>query len=83
MNRYSSKEAMNSVQIEKAVRLPLSMLVPNNYGELVKAINAGVPVSTARKSEFVTQLHKWGVDIVGTAPAGEKSPQKKSLSFWK
>ncbi len=83
MNRYSSKEAMSSVQIEKAVRLPLSMRVPNNYAELVKAINAGVPIASTRKSEFLTQITKWGNEIVGSTAPHETQAAKKSFAFWR
>ncbi len=52
INRYSSHEAVTIEQIERAVHLPIAFKIPNSYGELVRSINIGEPVSSDSKSDF-------------------------------
>jgi len=82
VNRSGSKGAMTAAQIEKAVRLPLSISIPNSYAELAKAANTGVPVAANDKSEFSTHLQVWGREVAG-APIVKEQIAKKSFAFWK
>ena len=41
LNRSSSHDAVSKEQVESAVRFPVSVSIPNNYAELIRAINAG------------------------------------------
>jgi pilus assembly protein CpaE len=66
INRYSSQFAVNIQEIEKAIRMPVSFSVPNNYIELVRSANIGEPVSVEGKSGFTTELLKWAHSLVGT-----------------
>jgi pilus assembly protein CpaE len=83
INRYSSNEAVTIEQIEKAVHLPIAIKIPNNYAELVKAINVGEPLPKDGKSEFVAQLTKWAGSLgkSGTPVAQEQA--KKRFALWK
>lgn len=83
MNRCESKDAMNTVQVEKAIRLPLSIKIQNSYGELVKAINTGQPVPPSKSSRFSMQMQHWGRDVVGDTLRGSVAPDKKRFAFWK
>ena len=58
INRYSSQFAVSLEEIEKAIRLPVSFSVPNNYIELVRSANLGVPVSAEVKSDFTAEITK-------------------------
>ena len=83
INRGSSNDSIGAEQIEKAVRFPIHITVPNNYAELQRAINAGEPISSQRRSDFTTQISKWANRL---AFAGEKSAAsegKKKFAFWK
>jgi pilus assembly protein CpaE len=69
-------------QIEKAVHLPIALKIPNNYGELVRSINVGEPLSPDSKSEFSQEMKKWAASLVkGSTPAAVE-PVKKKFALW-
>lgn len=84
VNRSSSNDAVSSQQVENAVRFPVSVTIPNNYAELVRAINAGEPISPQRRSEFTTHISKWANKLVQahSTPDAE-APKRKRFAFWK
>lgn len=67
INRFSSRFAVKVEQIEKAVRLPVAIRLPNSYIELVRSVNLGEPVLPNAKSEFATQMSKWASTLAGVA----------------
>jgi pilus assembly protein CpaE len=83
INRYSSHEAITVEQIEKAIRLPIAIKIPNSYGELIRAINIGEPVSSDRKSDFSVQLMKWAAALAGADDSIAPGPAKKRFFLWK
>jgi pilus assembly protein CpaE len=83
INRYSSHEAVTIEQIEKAVRLPIAIKIPNSYSELVRSINTGEPVTYDRKSDFTSRLMKWAATLAGETGASVQEPTKKRFSLWK
>lgn len=83
INRYSAREAVSIEQIEKAVRLPVTIKIANNYSELVRSINTGEPVLPDRKSDFSLQLVKWATALAGVAEATVPLPAKKLFALWK
>jgi pilus assembly protein CpaE len=82
INRFSSRYAVNIEQIEKAIRLPVEIRLPNAYVDLVRSVNLGEPLSPKRKTEFTAQFVKWA--NVLAAPGSAASPQatKKSGSLF-
>jgi len=82
VNRSTATDSITAVQIEKAVRFPISIAVPNNYFELQRAINDGEPIPPQRRSEFNQALARWANQIVhgisGPKPAAER---KKLFGF--
>jgi pilus assembly protein CpaE len=82
VNRSTATDSITAVQIEKAVRFPISIAVPNNYFELQRAINDGEPIPPQRRSEFNQALARWANQIVhgvsGPKPAVEK---RKMFAF--
>jgi pilus assembly protein CpaE len=83
VNRSSSKGAMSATQIEKAVRMPAAINIPNSYAELAQATNMGIPVQAGTKSDFSGRLSAWCHDVVGSIPVTAGPAAKKSLMFWK
>ena len=79
INRFSSRYAVNIEQIEKAIRLPVAIKLPNCYTELVRSGNLGEPISPSRKTEFSIQFIKW-VNALAGSPANLKQAAK-SRSF--
>ncbi|HEY0757649.1 MAG TPA: AAA family ATPase [Acidisarcina sp.] len=85
MNRYGSREAVSIEQIEKAIRLPISIRVPNSFAELINAINIGELVMPGKKSLFAEQMTKWSDAVVGVDQASAGEPVgagAKKKSFW-
>ncbi len=77
VNRYSSHGAVTLQQIEKAIRQPISITIPNCSAELIRAMNTGTPLDPESKSEFVSQMRKWAASLVpgGSAPEPEAAPR--------
>lgn len=86
INRASSQDAIGLEQIEKVLRFPVSVSIPNNYAELLSAVNAGEPIWPQRRSEFTARLTRWAQQIAGEqAPAStlsQRAPRKR-FAFWK
>jgi pilus assembly protein CpaE len=83
INRYSSHEAVTIEQIERAVHLPIAFKISNNYGELVRSINIGEPLSADSKSDFSLQMTKWAASLVRVATPAAAEPAKKRFALWK
>ena len=82
INRFSSRYAVSVEQIEKAIRLPIAIRLPNSYTELVRSVNLGEPVSSKTKSDFAAQCVKWANSLVGArVPAAAPAAQQKKASF--
>ncbi len=81
INRYSSEGALTLEQIEKAIRQPIAITIPNASSDLIRAMNTGNPVLPERKSEFALQMKKWAASLVrGEAP--EAPEPKRRFAFW-
>jgi pilus assembly protein CpaE len=82
LNRSTASDSITPEQVEKVVRFPISIAVPNNYFELVRAINDGEPIPPQRRSEFNQALGKWANRLAGDtfAPA-QTAPRNRLLSF--
>ena len=79
VNRSTATDSITSEQIEKAVRFPISIAVPNNYFELLRAINDGEPIPPQRRSEFNTALARWANRVVHGVTGAKPAAQKKGL----
>ncbi|MHB1744241.1 MAG: AAA family ATPase [Acidobacteriaceae bacterium] len=84
INRSSSNDAVSAEQVESAVRFPVSVTIPNSYAELVRAINAGEPLSPQRRSEFTTKISKWANRLVHAQSNPETETTKRNrFAFWR
>ncbi len=72
INRFSSRFAVKVEQIEKAVRLPVAIRLPNSYVELVRSVNLGEPVTPNAKSEFAQQISKWANTLAGPSTQAQQ-----------
>jgi pilus assembly protein CpaE len=63
LNRYSKKGPLSDERIEKALGREISLRVPNSYHEVIRAINAGAPISTGSKSDFGGAIQKWAAQL--------------------
>jgi pilus assembly protein CpaE len=85
INRSSAQHAVSVEQIEKAIRLPVSIKLPNSYAELARSTLLGEPISHKQKTEFSLPILKWANGLVGaTAHVDEDAAPKKSrFALWK
>ena len=81
INRFSSRYAVQVEQIEKAIRLPVAIKLPNSYTELVRSVNLGEPLSPKRKTEFTMQFTKWANTVVGSTSAVVPAKKESSSLF--
>ncbi len=84
INRFTSQHGVAIEQIEKAIRLPANVRLPNSYAEVVRAGILGQPIGAKEKGEFPAQMLKWVTSIAGPAVGMEPVGAKKSgFSLWK
>ena len=85
INRATAEDSIRSEQIEKAVRFPITVAVPNNYFELLTALNAGEPIPPQRRSEFNLKLAEWTNAIFkrGGSAAVAEPQKKKGFGLWR
>jgi pilus assembly protein CpaE len=83
INRSTADDSIKSDQIEKAIRFPITVAVPNNYFELLQAVNAGEPVSPQRRTEFNAKLAQWCNRIVHGEAAPTAPAKKKGFGLWR
>jgi pilus assembly protein CpaE len=79
VNRSTATDSITSEQIEKAVRFPITIAIPNNYFELQRAINDGEPIPPQRRSEFNQALSRWASRVVQGLSGPKALPVKKRL----
>lgn len=82
VNRSTATDSVTAQEIEKAVRFPITLSVPNNYFELLRAINDGEPIPPHRRSEFNAALARWSNQVV-YGVSGQKivAEKRKLFSF--
>jgi len=81
INRFSSEGALTLEQIEKAIRQPIAISIPNASSDLIRAMNTGNPVLPDRKSEFAMQMKKWAASLARGEP-GDVTEPKRRFAFW-
>lgn len=84
INRATSDDAVNAEQIQAAVRFPVWIAVPNNYAELIRAINTGEPVSSRSRSPFSQEINRWAGKLLSlnASPIEQQPAAKKRFSLW-
>lgn len=80
VNRVASKYAVNVEHIEKAIRVPVAIQLPNSYAELIRSANLGEPITLKGESEFTIQFMNWANTVVGStaelSTTGTTAPPK-------
>jgi pilus assembly protein CpaE len=59
INRSTSEDAVSAKEIEKAIKFPIAIAVPNNYAGLLRAINEGEPISPQQRGPFTQAIAQW------------------------
>jgi pilus assembly protein CpaE len=84
INRSIKDDDLSAHQIETAVGLPVAVVIPDNYQELVRAINHGEPISGQHRSAFSRQISRLSSDLMkDSARLDDTEPKKKGFAFWR
>ncbi|HZP24714.1 MAG TPA: AAA family ATPase [Terriglobales bacterium] len=81
INRYSSQGALSLEQIEKAIRQPIAITIPNSSADLIRAMNTGTPVQPERKSEFALQMKRWAASVA-RGESAQLAESRRKFAFW-
>ncbi|HEV2619849.1 MAG TPA: AAA family ATPase [Acidobacteriaceae bacterium] len=79
VNRSTAADSITPEEVEKAVRFPVTISIPNNYFELQHAINEGEPVSPQKRSDFNQAIGRWATRVVSGVSGAKAAPVKKKL----
>ena len=80
LNRYSKKGPLRDDRVEKTLQKAISVRVPNSYAEVIRAINAGAPISADEKSDFGAAMQNWADSLQARPEKYEKSMEKGAAS---
>ena len=72
LNRHSRKSTLTDEEIETALHREITVKVPNNYGLIINAINAGIPLESGHKSELPVAFDYWADRLTGRGAVAEK-----------
>lgn len=81
INRHMKGGAISDQQIEKAIRKSIYWKVPNQYNEIIRAINNGDPLSVSPKSDLMVSLTEWTAALTGKHPQAPKKQEKGMFDF--
>jgi pilus assembly protein CpaE len=79
VNRSTAADSITPEEVEKAVRFPVTISIPNNYFELQHAINEGEPIAPQKRSEFNQAMSRWSTRVVHGVSAAKVAPVKNKL----
>ncbi len=75
---------LSAQQVETAVNLPVAVVIPDDYQELIRAINHGDPLSIQRRSSFTRKIARWASDLLDAGISKEDiESKKKGFAFWR
>ncbi len=83
INRATAEDAVSPAQIESSIRCPISLAVPNNFSQLLEAINAGVPIPATQRGPFTQSMAAWAARLSSEAQLTVPvAPRKNRFVFW-
>jgi hypothetical protein len=53
-------------RIEQSLGRAISLRVPNNFSDVIRAINSGTPIGVSGKSPFGAAIQKWTRELTFT-----------------
>lgn len=67
LNRHSKRDALRDDEIESALHRSIAVKIPNDYSQVVNAINCGNPIRFDRKSDLPVAFHYWANRLAGNS----------------
>ena len=85
LNRYNTPYAVAADQIERVLKLPIAMTLPDIPAEMVHASNSGSMLKYPGSSQFASALHAWTSKLAGinTKPAPIRKEEKAGGPRWR
>ncbi|MEK6398294.1 MAG: AAA family ATPase [Terriglobus sp.] len=65
LNRYNAPHAVGAEQIEKVLKLPIAIKLPDSPAEMVHASNSGNTLKYPGSSQLASALHAWSSKLAG------------------
>lgn len=65
LNRHSRKNTLTVQEIETALHRQIAVKIPNNYGLVINAINAGTPLESGHNSDIPVAFDYWADRLIG------------------
>jgi pilus assembly protein CpaE len=81
VNRCSKKGDISQERIEKILKKPVHVAVPNSYAEVIEAVNSGTPIPADKSWEFVQVMRRWAEAVAPGIPVSEKQEPKKGFGI--
>jgi pilus assembly protein CpaE len=78
LNRASRKNALTERDVEGSLHREIAVRVPNNYSQIVTAINAGMPLDMGHHSDLPQIFDQWADLVVGQEATVTASPSNNS-----
>lgn len=84
LNRYTAPHAVAPEQIEKVLKLPIALKLPDSPGEMVHASNSGNTLKFPGPSQLATALHGWSSKLadINAKPTPARK-EEKIASRWR
>lgn len=83
MNRATSDSRLDLSAVEKALSLPITIRISNNYSLLVQAGNAGRPVPPQSKEPVAAEMKRWASSLVQLPQTQDEVAQtRKAKPRW-
>jgi pilus assembly protein CpaE len=84
INRFNTPHAISIEQIERAIRLPVSLKIPNEFPGLVRSANVGEPIMPDESNPLSDAFANWADAVVGTpAQRHPKKGDRKLFTAWR
>ncbi len=76
LNRHSQRSLLSDDEIEAALHRPIAVKLPNDYSQVVNAINSGTPIRFDRRSDLPVAFDAWGLHLTGEHPHSDRATRK-------
>jgi pilus assembly protein CpaE len=84
LNRHNAPHAVAADQIEKVLKLPIALKLPDSPAEMVHAANSGNTLKYPGSSQLATALHGWTSKLAGiNAKPAPVRKDDKVASRWR
>ncbi len=80
LNRDSKRNAIHRSDVEKAIKRSVTRFIPNDYDDVIEAINSGRPLLPSADTDLVRNLKIWAESLVGSSEPA-KAPAKKRFGI--